>query len=302
VIISRNSRAIVLQVALVAPFLSCGHSNNPPTGVTPSSTLAPAPSPTPTPTPSVATSCANLPTTSGACGSRPDPQLATAIAQAEDFVKNQTDIFYPDGVTVRYLDKARAQLLYALDTKGICGIFDFGDGTGNEMWVRSADGNLSEVYAVISSSGQLRVGYQHSCGPPEPPPPVSKPTYPQIDAACRLPPSGATFCLGQNVPSDYSDDVRASLVSLTTERPDLFDLTDHLLCDLCYRLMDPKAYIAAMIDKMHAKGYCAMEDEELAVKKDDSVGENFNIVRAPGDNPHQYSLFSYKGRCHNASF
>jgi hypothetical protein len=246
-------------------------------------------------------SCTNLPTSGGTCGSRPNPLLASAIAGAEDHVRGQADIFYPDHVTIRYLDKARAQLLDALDAKGMCGVFDFGDGTGNEMYVRSADGETSEVYAVISSSGQLRVGYQHSCAPPEPPP-APPPPYPTEDPQCKLPPSGATFCLGKNFESAYSADVRSSLVSLTTERPELFDLKDTLDCDLCYGLKDTKGYIDAMIAKMHAKGYCAMEHEELAVKLDDSVSENFDIVRSPGNLPNQYSLFAYKGRCHNAGF
>jgi hypothetical protein len=214
---------------------------------------------------------------------------------------NQSDIFYPNGVTIRYLDKAREQLIHALDARGMCGIFDWGDGTGNELYVRSADGDLSEVYGAISSSGQFRVGYLHSCGPPEPFP-APRPAYPQLDPECKLTPSSGTFCLGRNFDSAYSGDVRSALVSLTTERPELFDLTDTLECDLCYGLKDPKAYIAAMIDKMHAKGYCAMEDEELSVKTDDSVSENFDIVRSPGDRPNQYSLFAYKGRCHNAGF
>jgi hypothetical protein len=38
------------------------------------------------------------------------------------------------------------------------------------------------------------------------------------------------------------------------------------------------------------------------VKKDNGLSENFDIVRSPGDRPDQYSLFAYKGRCHNATF
>jgi hypothetical protein len=298
----RNARAVALLVALAAPLVSCGHGSEPPTSV-PSSTPAPAPSPTPSSGGAFQPkSCANPPVGGGSCGTRPSGLLKPLLAQAIDDVRAQKDIFYPDGTTIRYLDKARSALLAALDARGLCGVFDFGDGAGFELYVRSADGATSEVYGAISTSGQLRTeGYQHSCSPPEPYPP-SNPGWNQQDSECKLPASGATFCLGSNFASDYSEDVRSSLVALTTERPELFDLTDTLDCTLCYRLMDPIAYTKAMVDKLHAKGYCAVEHEELSVKKDDSLSENYDIVRSPGNLPYQYSLFAYKGRCHDASF
>jgi hypothetical protein len=298
----RNIRAVALLLALLAPLVSCGHGSEPPTSV-PSSTPAPAPSPTPTPGGAFQPkSCASPPVGGGSCGTRPTGLLKPLLAQAIDEVRAQKDIFYPDGATIRYLDKARSALLEALDTRGLCGVFDFGDGAGFELYIRSADGATSEVYGVISTSGQLRTeGYQHSCSPPEPYPP-STPRWSQQDPECKLPASGATYCLGNNFAPDFSEDVRSSLVALTTERPELFDLTDSLDCTLCYRLMDPIAYTKAMVDKLHARGYCAMEHEELSVKKDDSLSENYDIVRSPGNLPYSYSLFAYKGRCHDASF
>jgi hypothetical protein len=228
--------------------------------------------------------------------------LKNVLVQAIDDVRAEKGLFYPDGATIRYLDRARDKLIAALDSRGVCGVFDMGDGAGFEMYLRSADKQTSEVYGVISTSGQLRTGgYQHSCSPPDGFP-QSNPGWTQEDPQCSLPASGATYCLGQGFESDYSQDVRSSIVALTTERPELFDLRDRLNCDLCYRLFDTPAYIRALVDKMHAKGYCAMEHEELAVKKDDSFSENFDVVRTPGDNPNQYSLFAYKGRCHDASF
>ena len=108
--------------------------------------------------------------------------------------------------------------------------------------------------------------------------------------------------MGRSFDSEYHDDVRGAIVAVVAERPELFDTGDALNSDLSYRLFDPKAYTDAVVAKLRVKGYCAIEDEELLVKKDNSLSENFDIVRSPGDRPYQYSLFSYKGRCHNSTF
>jgi hypothetical protein len=106
---------------------------------------------------------------------------------------------------------------------------------------------------------------------------------------------------GPSFETDYGGDVRV-IQGLTTERPELFDLTDALARDLSYRLRDPPAYIEAVIAKLRQSGYCAIEDGELPVKRENSVNENFDIVRTPADRPGQSSLFAYKGKCHNATF
>ncbi len=301
-----RSLAVVACVSGALSFLSCGGGDraanpSPPTTLSPAPAPGPTPSTTPTPGATSPKSCGGPAPTGGPCGSRPDPQLATVLAQAFDEVRGHSDIFYPDGVTIRYLDKARAQLIAALDARGICGIFDYGNQTGDEIYIRTADARISEAYDVLSGTGQLRVGYQNSCEPAgSPPDPL--PSYGQEDPQCTLAPSRDSFCLGRNFESEYEGDVRSSLVALFTERPELFDMKDSLNSELSYRLLDPKAYTSAMVGKMHAKGYCAMEDEELLVKRDNSMSENFDIVRSPGDREGQYSLFSYKGRCHNSTF
>jgi hypothetical protein len=296
--------AFVLCVVGAMAFVSCGGSNsssnpNPPTTLTP----APAPSPTPGAIPGTVTpkSCGGPAPSGGHCGTRPDPQLAHVLAQATDEVKNQKDLFYPDGITIRHLTRYRAAIVAALDARGICAIWDFGNRIGDNLYLRSADGRISEGYDAISGVGQPRIGYANSCEPAGAFPP-SEPGYGNHDPSCALPPSGDTFCLGRSFDSDYRDDVRNAIVQVTTERPELFDMSDALSSDLSYKLHDPKAYTDAVVAKLKAKGYCAIEDEELLVKKDNGLSENFDIVRSPGDRPSQYSLFSYKGRCHNATF
>src|SRR5262249_53764877 len=141
-------------------------------------------------------SCGGPPPTGTTCGFRPDPQLATVLAQSLDEVHNHSDIFYPDQVTIRNVDKFRATLVTALDNRGICGIFDFGNGIADNIYLRTADGRISEGYDVLSGSGQTRVGYQNSCEPASPFP-GPKPTYPVLDGSCGLPGSANSFCLGK---------------------------------------------------------------------------------------------------------
>jgi hypothetical protein len=57
-------------------------------------------------------------------------------------------------VTIRNLDKFRAALVTALDDRGICGIFDYGNRIADNIYLRTADGRVSEGYDVISGSGQ----------------------------------------------------------------------------------------------------------------------------------------------------
>lgn len=300
-----------LMVALTCggalAFTSCG-SDKPASPTPPTTQPAPAPSPTPTPTatPSVSQACAGAPATGSpkVCWRRPDPQLLSQLGQVLDGVRAQKDIFYPNGVTIRYLARFRQAVIDGLDARGLCGIFDYGDnaaGPGDELYVRTADNRLSEAYDVITGSGQSWTGYQNSCEPASQQP-AFQPNVANKDPGCSLPPSRETFCLDRAFDSEYFDDVRSSIVAVTTEQPELFDLSDRLNSELSYRLLNPPAYIAAVVAKLRTKGYCAVEDGELSVKKDDTVNENFDIVRSPGNNPYQYSLFSYKGRCHNSLF
>src|SRR5262249_37715900 len=127
---------IVALFFLAIASFSCGgsHSSTP----TPPTTVAAAPNAPPPPAPPgagpVPASCANPPVGGGTCGSRPNPILKSTLVEALDEVRAEKDIFYPDGATIRYLDRARAKLVAALDARGVCGVFDFGDGSGFEIY------------------------------------------------------------------------------------------------------------------------------------------------------------------------
>lgn len=304
-----NAVAVGLCVGGALSLLSCGGSDAPANPTPPTTTSpAPAPSPTPsaTPTPGVARSCSGPPATGSLnnCGRRPDPQIQLQLSQVLDVVRGQRDIFYPDGVTIRYVDRYRKAVVEGLDAKGICAIFDYGDnsaGPGDILYVRTADNRLSEAYDVITGTGQPWNGYQNSCEPAS-----QQPAFQQNiaikDPSCTLPPSREAFCLGRNFDSEFADDVRSAIVAVINERPELFDTSDSLNSDLSYALRDPQAYINAVIGKVKQKGYCAIEEEELNLKKDNSMNESFDIVRTPADRPSQYSLFAYRGKCHNSLF
>ncbi len=309
-----HSLAVVMCVGGALTILSCG-GNDQPSNPTPPTTTSPAPAPSPTPTPTPTPSnpsaasraCSGSPATGSInqCGRRPDPQLQSTLNRVLDGVRAQRDIFYSDGRTIRYLDRFREAVVQGLDAEGICGIFDYGDnsaGPGDIIYVRTSDNRLSEAYDVITGSGQSWSGYQNSCEPASQQPPYQQ-NYAIKDPACTtIPPSREAFCLGQNFDSEYGEDVRSSIEAVIRERPELFDLGDALNSTLSYRLTNPPAYISAVIAKVRQKGYCAIEEEELSVKKDRSVNENFDIVRTPAGLEGQYSLYAYKGRCHNSLF
>jgi hypothetical protein len=299
--------ALVLPVAIALPlFSACGSSPSTLPNVSPTTTLAAAPTPAPSPTPAGPTlgrSCAGPPPVGriGNCARRTNPQLKSELGAALDHVRGIRDIYYPDGVTIRDLGRFRKEVVNALDSAGVCAIFDYGNRVGDELYVRSSDNRVSEAYDVLTGNGQAWIGYQNTCEPAIEGPPLD-PAYPNRDPQCRLPPSADSFCLGHEFESEYGADVRQVIQGLVADRPELFDKDDALLAEMSYRLKDPPAYIAAVLEKLRQRGYCAIEDEELIVKKDDVMSENFDIVRTPGDRPGQYSLFAYKGRCHAATF
>ena len=304
----------VMCIGGALSFLSCGGDDQP-ANPTPPTTQSPAPAPSPTPSatptpsnPSAASrACSGPPATGSlnACGRRSDPQLLATLSRVLDGVRGQRDLFYPDGRTIRYLDRFREAVVAGLDAQGICGIFDYGDnsaGPGDIVYVRTSDNRVSEAYDVITGSGQPWTGYQNSCEPASQQPPYQQ-NYSIKDPGCTtIPPSREAFCLGLNFDSEYSEDVRSSIQAVITEQPELFDLRDSLSQPLSYRLTNPRAYVEAVIAKVRQKGYCAFEDGELNVKKDRSMNESFDIVRTPGNLEGQYSMFVYKGRCHNSLF
>jgi hypothetical protein len=313
VIHPRTPFALVAASVAVLTVSACGGGKPSDPGPNPSATPTPtttttrpaAPSPTPTPIASAASCNGPAPTGSlNNCAYRPDGQLRKQVELMFEEVRNQKDLFYPNSPHVRYMDKMRAAVLASLDRQGICAIWDYGDGAsgiGDIIYVRTSDNRVNEAYDIISGNGQLRIGYQNTCEPASIQP-AFQANIPVRDPSCTMPASFTTYCLGREIESLYEVDVRNAVLEVIQQRPELFDLKDTLNSELSFRLYDPHAYVAAVIARVRAKGYCAYEDGELAVKKENTMSEQFDIVRTPGDREYQYSLFQYKGRCHNAIF
>jgi hypothetical protein len=307
----RGSLAILTLVVAGTAISSCGGgSSSSSTPTTPSSSGSPSATPAPTPTPSsggsstLPRSCARgaqVTSSAASCEGRSHPVLRPQLQTALDAVwAKGTEIFYEDGKTIRYVDKFREELVKALDSQGICAIFDYGNVAGDEIYLRSADGALSEVWDIISSNGEGRLGYISTCEPalsfPDPgPAPVNQ------DPTCTIPPSDATFCLTNAFASVYYGDVRASIEQLTKEKPEIFNFQDQTGAELSYGLNDPEAYTRGVVANLRKRGYCALDGEELAVKKERTFNENFDIIRHPSTGG-VYSGISYRGKCHNSLF
>lgn len=310
-------RRLAVWTALTFSALACGGSSTPTASSSPAPgpppLTLPGPSPTPSPSPSggqnsLPSACSG-PLPSGdprGCGQRPRSFFQTQVQTVVDSVRSKGSlILYDDLATIRNLDEFRKEVNKGFNDLGICVLWDYGDdgtGYGDEVNLYSRQDNLTEIWQMISSRGQVRsAGYMSTCEPAIPFPAHYVPDYPVQDPQCSLPPSGYTFCLGQSADSLYSGDVRATILQVQKDRPQLFDFTD-CLGELSCRLTDPQSYIQAVIDGLRKKGYCAIEVEELAVKRDNSFNENFDIVRTPEGRAGQYSLFVYKGKCQNALF
>ena len=309
----RGCAGAVALIAVGVACVSCGGGDSPsstPVAPTSTPTVAPAPTPTPTPTPTPSVESPVLPQScEGAaptgnpngCRERSTPVLREQFQAALDRAAARgTEIFYEDGRTIRYLDRFREEVLSGLDDQGICGMFDFGNIMGDEIYLLSADGTISEVWDAITGSGNPRSGYLTTCEPalPFPDPP---PSYANSDPTCPLPPSRATFCLDRSFDSLYFNQVRDAIAKVTEEKPHLFDFDDQESGELSYALTDPEEYVSSVVENLRQAGFCAIPGEELAVKLDNSVNENFDILRHP-PNGKAYSWVSYRGRCHNALF
>jgi hypothetical protein len=130
---------------------------------------------------------------------------------------------------------------------------------------------------------------------PLPTPTPAAPTPPV--SACSLPPGrGTGDCPRLN--SHFLGDVQASIEQLVRERPELFRKRD---CTGCYDVLNVNGYLSGMVQKMGARGYCAMYDgEELAVKNTNDFNEQFDILTA--DDRVRSGGESYRSTCRPAWF
>lgn len=318
---SRDLAVAVLATA-AAVFAACGGSNP---VVTPIATPTPISTPTPTPTPSqpaVPKACQlTAPTVDCAARTVKAQELAPVLQAGIDTAMSTSGVMYPDVPGRVYdLDRFRSLVVDRLAAEGVCGAWDYGNNFGDEIYVRSADGCVIEQYDLITGEGMVRPAgkasnaWQEGWGVEVPAP---KPQYPRYgDLSCSLEGDHETFCFAIKFsPGFFGDHVYRLLKETIEQNPGLFDTGDttgatqfepDLLKMPGWRIQDLDGYIAALLAKLRANGYCAfVEKGDILKVKQVSRGnvlhEEIDIVQNPGDGK-SYLLFVVKDRCHNAGF
>ena len=150
------------------------------------------------------------------------------------------------------------------------------------------------------------------------PVPAPKPQFPREgDLSCSLSGDYATFCFSiKNTPGFFGNDAYRLIVEVMQQNSSLFDSGDlaggqgEFIPDLlrlpAWRILDVDAYLAAVLTKLRAAGYCAyVEKGDIlkvkSVSKGNVLHEEFDMVQNPAGGG-SYTLFVVKDRCHNAGF
>jgi len=147
---------------------------------------------------------------------------------------------------------------------------------------------------------------------PTPQAPAPAPANPGDPAApAPAPPSGQGCGVpagtgdGQDCPRQspsFLAEVESALDQLVREEPRLFNLNRTSKgCGNCYQLVDADRYVQRMAQLMSQRGLCGHYDgEELAVKRDNSFNDQYDIFTADGYVRRQ--LGSYRSTCYPAWF
>lgn len=219
------------------------------------------------------------------------------------------------------LDLFRARVVDHLTAAGICGAWDYGNETGDEIFVRSADGCVTEQYDLITGEGGVRVpnkasnAWQEGWEVPVPEP---KPQFPREgDLTCSLPGDRSTFCFGiRGTEGEFGGQIYQLMVEVLNENPQLFDKTDFApgqgdfipdqLRLAAWRILDQDSYITAVERKLRSGGFCAyIEKGDILKAKKVAKGnifhEEMDVVQNPPTGG-SYVSFVMKDRCHNAGF
>jgi hypothetical protein len=314
--------ALLVATALGLP--ACGGGSSTPSEPGPAPTATPVPTPAPTPTPSQPAACQLKAPTADCSKVALRPQMLADDLQAAAGVAIGTPgamySEYPN--RIRDLDLFRKKMVDDLAAKSMCGAWDFGNVTGDEIFVRSADGCVAEQYDLITGDGGVRVAnkgsnaWQEGWGAPVPDP---KPVFSREgDLTCSLPGDRSTFCFSiKNTRGEFGTDVYALLAEVLNENPPLFDKNDFVeggnrefvpseLRLPSWRIVNLDAYIAAVEKKLRGRGFCGfVENGDILKIKKVSVGnmfhEEMDIVQNPPSGG-AYVLYVIKDRCHNAGF
>jgi len=287
--------AVLAVMATAALLSTCGKDNDKsPAANTPP--VAAPPTPPPPTQPVAQTPCQRLGLGPGPATNCPK-ESPTFLKQVDDGINtvvarhpeifNLNDEAGAGGFRVLSRGRFYVYLIDALNSTGLCADFD-----SAEMQVKNSN-DFNDQYAVMVSSDHIRRGissYRSTCYPAAFPTPI--PGYPDNNG-CALPPSLEKAC-GRET-AVYQADVEGAIDQLYTEHPEFFDFRRHLPGTDWPALVNQDGYVSAMIQKMKAKGYCARHDEELAIKKDNTFNEQYDIVQ--GDGFVRRGAGSYRSTC-----
>jgi hypothetical protein len=319
--LARTAAALLLGVAAGLLCPACG-SIGAPAGPAPVATPSATPTP-PDPAPRAASGCA-LTAPKIDCATRVvnTPDLNNDLQEAIDAAARTGSVMYSDDPNRIYdLLQFRQIVVSTLGAKGMCGAWDYGNESGDEIYVRSADGCVTEQYDLITGDGGVRPAkkssmmWQDGWGPAVP---AAKPAFSKEgDLSCTLPGDRSTFCLSiKNSPGEYGRAVYDLMAQVLNENPGLFDAGDHLkgrgegnadqLRLPAWRIVDVDGYIAKIEAKLRANGFCGFVEKGdiLKVKKvsrGNILHEEIDVVENPPSGG-AYVSFAVKDRCHDAGF
>jgi hypothetical protein len=316
-----GAAALVLALTLPGCGGSSGSGSSP--DPLPPPTPTPTPAPTPTPTPAQSAAC-TLTAPKVDCSQRPTrPQEhADALQEAVDAANRTPGVMYADNPNRVYdLERWRSIVVAQLTAKSMCAAWDYGNVTGDEIFVRSEDGCVAEQYDLLTGEGGVRpVGkssnaWQEGFGVPVPGP---RPNWSKEgDTACSLPGARGTFCFSiRNTSGEFGRDVYNLVAQVHAEFPSLIDKNDTLpgqgttnpdeLRFAAMRIVNLDGYIAQVEAKLRASGFCAfIEKGDILKVKKVSNGNLFHEEIDAVQNPASggaYVGFVVKDRCHTAGF
>jgi hypothetical protein len=311
--------ACLLSVIAVA---DCGGKSS--TGPSnPNPVVTPTPTPTPTPAPTQPPPC-QLAAPTVKCSTRKvkAQELAEFLQPALDAARATPGVMYADNPDRIYdLDLFRSKVIERLTAKGVCGAWDYGNVTGDEIYTRSADGCVVEQYDIIAGEGGVRAPNRKSNvwsgGWAEKVPPPRPQYAKQGDPTCSLPGDRTSFCFViKGTGGAFGPSLYALLVEVLDENPRLLDKGDFLpgqgtpvpgaLRPAAWRILNPNGYIKALEDKIRAHGYCGWVDKGdilkvKSVEKGNIFHEEIDVIQNPASGG-AYTAFIVKDRCHNAGF
>ena len=129
---------------------------------------------------------------------------------------------------------------------------------------------------------------------------VAPPSLPPLLSAstlgCGYPtmPDLGTTC--PKIQAQYGEDVTNAVLYVIDKRPELFNTKDGGYPNV--RVLDHRAYTAAVVDRLRSLGYCANDQkEEVAVKRTNAFNEQYNLWTSFG-----YVRLSYVTTCFPAQF